>query len=54
MFLICLLLIGLIAITTIIDTKLSTAEQAEFISIPVRVSETKDFVVILNRKHTNV
>ena len=37
MFLISLLLIGLIAITMVTDTELSTAEQAEL--IPIRVTD---------------
>ena len=43
MFLICLLLIGLIAIAMVTDTEPSTAEQAEFIPVPVRVDKTKNF-----------
>lgn len=43
MFLISLLLIGLIAIAMVNDTEPSTAEQAEFIPIPVRVTKTKNF-----------
>ena len=42
MFLICLLLIGLAAIAMVTDTEPSTAEQAEFILVPVRVSLTKN------------
>ena len=49
MFLICLLLIGLVAIAIVTDTEPSTAEQAEFIPIPVRVNETKSFSL----KHLN-
>ncbi len=37
MFLICLLLIGLIAVAIVTDTESSTAEQAELIPVPVRV-----------------
>ena len=40
MFLICLLLIGLIAIAIVADTESSTAEQAEF--IPVRVAKAEN------------
>jgi hypothetical protein len=36
MFLICLLLIGLIAVATITVNESSIVEQAEFIPIPVR------------------
>lgn len=44
MFLISLLLIGLIAIAMVNDPEPSTAEQAEFIPVPVpvRVSKTKN------------
>jgi len=38
MFLICLLLIGLIAVANIIAIESSTAEQAEFIPVPVRIN----------------
>jgi hypothetical protein len=41
MFLICLLLIGLIAVATITASESSTVEQAEFISVPVRVNHTE-------------
>ena len=40
MFLICLLLIGLVAIAIVTDTEPSTAEQAEF--IPIRCSGQRD------------
>lgn len=43
MFLICLLLIGLVAIAMVTDTEPSTADLAEFIPIPVRVAKTKNF-----------
>lgn len=43
MFLISLLLIGLIAIAMVTDTQPSTAEQAEFIPVPVRVAKTENF-----------
>jgi hypothetical protein len=43
MFLICLLLIGLVAIAIVTDIEPSTAEQAEFIPVPVRVAKTKNF-----------
>jgi hypothetical protein len=36
MFLICLLLIGLIAVATIAASESLTVEQAEFIPVPVR------------------
>ena len=36
MFLICLLLIGVITIAIVTDTEPSTAEQAEFIPVPIR------------------
>lgn len=39
MFLICSLLIGLIAVMIITDTETSTAEQAELIPVPVRVGQ---------------
>ena len=49
MFLICLLLIGLVAIAElaagiaiVTDTEPSTADLAEFIPVPVRVSLTKN------------
>jgi hypothetical protein len=38
MFLICLLLIGLIAVATITASESSTVEQAEFIPVPVRIN----------------
>ena len=41
MFLICLLLIGLIAITIVNDTEPSTSEQAELIPIPIRDLDTE-------------
>jgi hypothetical protein len=41
MFLICLLLIALIAVATITANKPSTVEQAEFIPVPVRVNYTE-------------
>ena len=39
MFLICSLLIGLIAVAIITNTESSTVEQAEFIPVPVRVDQ---------------
>ncbi|MGB5711193.1 MAG: hypothetical protein WBM44_09830 [Waterburya sp.] len=39
MFLICSLLIGLIAVAIVTDNESSTAEQAELIPVPVRVEE---------------
>ncbi|WP_319418902.1 hypothetical protein [Pleurocapsa sp. FMAR1] len=39
MFLICLLLIGLIASATVTDTELSTVELAEFIPVHVRLDK---------------
>jgi hypothetical protein len=41
MFLICLLLIALIAVATITANELSTVGQAEFIPIPVRDNYTE-------------
>jgi hypothetical protein len=41
MFLICLLLIGLIAVATITVNESSIVEQAEFIPVPVRVNYTE-------------
>ena len=42
MFSICLLLIASVAIAMVTDTEPSTAEQAEYIPVPVRVSLTKN------------
>jgi hypothetical protein len=42
-FLICLLLIGLIAVVTITANEPSTVEQAEFIPVPVRDNYTEGF-----------
>lgn len=42
MFLICLLLIALATIAMVTNTEPSTAEQAEFIPVPVRVRLTKN------------
>jgi F0F1-type ATP synthase assembly protein I len=41
MFLICLLLIGLIAVVNIPASESSTAEQAEFIPVSIRVNHTE-------------
>jgi F0F1-type ATP synthase assembly protein I len=41
MFLICLLLIGLIAVANIAASESLTAEQAEFIPVPVRDNYTE-------------
>jgi hypothetical protein len=47
MFLICLLLIGLIAVATITANEPSTVEQAEFIPVPVRDNYTES----LRKRH---